>query len=82
MFGRNPRGKEWLCKNYRITRKNVSHVDHFQEELKLETWTIITPGEEDSERKETRKCFFMFITTFTFCSTNYIPKEKPTQRAA
>lgn len=81
MFGRNPRGKEWLCKNYRIARKNVSHVDHFQEELKLETRTIITLREEDSEREETRKCFFTFITTFTFSSANYIPKEQPTQGA-
>jgi hypothetical protein len=53
MFGRNPREKAWLCKNYRIARKNMSHVDHFQEALKLETWAIITLEEEDSERKDT-----------------------------
>lgn len=74
MFGTNPRQKAWLCKNYRITRKNMSHVDHFQEALKLESWTITTLEEEDSERKETRKCFFTFITALTSCSTNYIPK--------
>jgi hypothetical protein len=82
MFGRNPGEKAWLRKNYRITRKSMSHVDHFQVQLKLGIWTIITLGEEDSGSKETRKCLCTFITTFTFCSRSYTQrcyKGQPTE---